>query len=72
MNNDVVNACYAVVRAMKGVRARRRSRVGEVPPGWCPVQVYPLHIVHFMSSMFSDPSLFEIGWHISLSQWKSV
>lgn len=44
----------------------------EVPPGLCPVLVFPRHVVHFTSNMFSDPSLFEMGRQIPPSQWSSV
>lgn len=43
-----------------------------MPPGFCPVQVFPLHIGHFMSNMFNNLSLFEMGRQTSVSQWSSV
>lgn len=50
------------------IGARRRINYG-IPRGLCPTQSFPAHITNFLSTHFRDPSLYDMGKTLSLSQW---
>lgn len=56
--DDMFNACKIVVYSLGGSRARKRMRLCKVPARLCLVQMSPVHLLHIISNIVVDASLF--------------
>lgn len=69
---DIFDANEAVTRIWKGGRARKPPWIREGSLGLLPVHLFLSRHVHFISDMFSDPSLFEMCQQDSPLHWSIV
>lgn len=65
---EVLNAYKIVVRALYRLGARKRVTTWKVHTGLCTLQVFPVHITHFLSDMFADLFSFKEGHQLLFHQ----
>lgn len=58
-----------VFEALDELQAVKRKRYQKVPVGSCQVQAFRVHIMHIVSNMVLDSSLFKTGRQNLLCQW---
>ena len=69
---EVQDAATTFCNSLRAIQARKQADAWGTPGGLPPLQVFPPHILHFMSSYYGDYSLFHHCKHIPYNQWSSV
>lgn len=58
-SDDAIYARKKIVRALDGMRARKRMRSRKIPEGFCPGQMFSSHVPHFLLNIFLNLHFFD-------------